>query len=325
MLVLDTDVLAPADRADAFQSSVSQNCTTSAASFEDPARLRAELHVYDLGPAKVFTIEASGTTLRRTPQMARAMNDCPIALALPLKTTNRLVQERDEQVFGERDLILVDLSAPYLYGWSGEGASYAFHVDVDQLDLPMDTIAAASRALRSSPIYSLVRDHVARVMTTADELVDSGSAAEVAAASVDLMRALIVSAAGDARRTRDAMHATLLERIDAYVRRHLWEADLDATRIAASHGISVRMLHRLHETQGRSLERSIVEQRSALTDREAAVARLVATGHTNNEVATRLFISPHTVDYHLRKVFAKLGISSRRQLRDRFAAAPSDV
>ncbi|MGC4940338.1 AAA family ATPase [Kribbella sp. DT2] len=53
-----------------------------------------------------------------------------------------------------------------------------------------------------------------------------------------------------------------------------------------------------------------------LTLQETCVARLVATGATTNEVAGRLFISPRTVDAHLRAIFRKLGISSRRELRN---------
>ena len=53
---------------------------------------------------------------------------------------------------------------------------------------------------------------------------------------------------------------------------------------------------------------------AAMTTSELAVARLVAEGLTNREVAERLFVSPHTVNSHLRHVFAKIGINSRVEL-----------
>jgi DNA-binding CsgD family transcriptional regulator len=53
---------------------------------------------------------------------------------------------------------------------------------------------------------------------------------------------------------------------------------------------------------------------ASMTDSELAVARLVAQGLSNREVAERLFLSPHTVSSHLRHVFAKLGVNSRVEL-----------
>ena len=53
---------------------------------------------------------------------------------------------------------------------------------------------------------------------------------------------------------------------------------------------------------------------AAMTTSELTVARLVAEGLTNREVAERLFVSPHTVNSHLRHVFSKLGINSRVEL-----------
>ncbi|MFF4621815.1 helix-turn-helix transcriptional regulator [Nonomuraea jabiensis] len=54
----------------------------------------------------------------------------------------------------------------------------------------------------------------------------------------------------------------------------------------------------------------------ALTSQEAHIARRVATGRTSREVAADLFLSPRTIDNHLRNIYRKLGIGSRRQLRE---------
>ena len=53
-----------------------------------------------------------------------------------------------------------------------------------------------------------------------------------------------------------------------------------------------------------------------LTPQERQIALLVRDGLSNPQVAARLFVSPRTVEWHLRQVFTKLGISSRKQLPD---------
>ena len=66
---------------------------------------------------------------------------------------------------------------------------------------------------------------------------------------------------------------------------------------------------------GETVRRLTVETRDVLTPQEAQVARLAQQGQTNQEIGAELFISPRTVEYHLHKVFAKLGIRSRKELR----------
>jgi DNA-binding CsgD family transcriptional regulator len=65
---------------------------------------------------------------------------------------------------------------------------------------------------------------------------------------------------------------------------------------------------------GERVRKRSVETRDELTTQEAQVARLARDGLSNAEIGERLFISQHTVAYHLRKVFSKLDITSRSQL-----------
>ena len=69
---------------------------------------------------------------------------------------------------------------------------------------------------------------------------------------------------------------------------------------------------------GERARRRVVETRDDLTAQEARVARLARDGLSNAEIGARLFISARTVEYHLHKVFSKLGISSRHQLEGAF-------
>jgi len=106
-------------------------------------------------------------------------------------------------------------------------------------------------------------------------------------------------------------------RVDA--RGHLRAAlevfdDLDATRWAARAAQELR-------ASGETARRRDASSSAALTAQERQVAGLVRQGLANRDVAARLFLSPRTVDFHLRNVFGKLGVASRAEL----TAMPLDL
>jgi DNA-binding NarL/FixJ family response regulator len=78
-------------------------------------------------------------------------------------------------------------------------------------------------------------------------------------------------------------------------------------------GFAERARRELRAT-GETARKRSVETSSQLTPQETQVSRLARDGLSNPEIGARLFISPRTVEYHLHKVFTKLGISSRAQL-----------
>jgi DNA-binding NarL/FixJ family response regulator len=65
---------------------------------------------------------------------------------------------------------------------------------------------------------------------------------------------------------------------------------------------------------GERLHKRVDGSGNELTPQESQIAQLVADGLANREIATHLFISPNTVEYHLQKVFRKLAVTSRTQL-----------
>ena len=80
-------------------------------------------------------------------------------------------------------------------------------------------------------------------------------------------------------------------------------------------GFAERARHELLAT-GEKVRKRRDDTRDELTPQEEHIARLAREGRTNPEIGAELFLSPRTVEWHLKKVFTKLGISSRRALRD---------
>jgi DNA-binding CsgD family transcriptional regulator len=93
------------------------------------------------------------------------------------------------------------------------------------------------------------------------------------------------------------------------------------SRVGAA-GFAERARRELLATVATARKRTC-DTRDDLTAQEAQIARLAGDGYTNPEIGAELFISPRTVEWHLHKVFPKLGIRSRRQLPGALPPAPA--
>jgi DNA-binding CsgD family transcriptional regulator len=169
-------------------------------------------------------------------------------------------------------------------------------------------VAAAQadrRAQRNPRVATIVATsaHVRGLITS--NIDDLERAAELfAIAPRPLTRAYALEDLGVAR-ARAGASAAAIEAFDgALVLYAEAGATWDAARVRGrlrDHGVRRRLVPRERAETGWA----------AMTDSELAVARLVAQGLTNREVAEHLFVSPHTVSSHLRSIFAKLNINSR--------------
>jgi DNA-binding CsgD family transcriptional regulator len=110
-------------------------------------------------------------------------------------------------------------------------------------------------------------------------------------------------------------------RIDA---REQLRAAREALLSMGADGFAERARHELLAT-GEKVRKRRDDTREDLTPQEEHIARLARKGRTNPEISAELFLSPRTVEWHLKKVFAKLGITSRRELRDALPREPTVV
>ncbi|SDE96200.1 AraC-type DNA-binding protein [Blastococcus fimeti] len=262
MQLLDTAVVAPEDRVAAFRAAFDQASVPCRIEHLGPdERVHSRMHLWHFGAANLFTTDASGFRLVRTPRHLRLESPPLIALAVQAGGVGRFGQFGVQSLVPTRQLMLSDLTAPYEFSWEETGGSRAFQIPYDLLGLPPDVVRRAAPRLRGSPVHDLVRDHLVRLAAAAEPLSADPGAASLGAATVELVRALLVSAAGDDRYARAVREETLLTRLLAYARAHLTEPDLGPQRLAAAHNISLRRLYSEFSRAGLHLEQWLIAER----------------------------------------------------------------
>jgi AraC-like DNA-binding protein len=269
--VLDTAGMPARERVEAVQAAMRYASAPCHVIHENPdGHVYARMEVWDLGDTNVFTQRSSGIRLLRTAKLARQDAMPVVALSVQQRATGRLDQRGHRQLVPRGELLAVDLSGPYDYSWSGDGAAGCLQIPLDRLGLPVDTVRQAAANLRASPLYRLVTSHIAHLARDPARITADATAPAVAVASVELARALLASAARSRPVARQVLADTLPTRIRAYVRLHLTDPELSPARIAAAHNISVRYLYRICAAAGFSLEQWIIAERLAGARRDLA-------------------------------------------------------
>jgi AraC-like DNA-binding protein len=243
-VLLDTATVPRSDRAEAIDAAMRYATVPNQVTHEDASTVHARIDLWEFGAASLLRQHGSGIRLRRTSTQLRVAAPERISLSLLSPGRWSYTQHRHAQTVDEEQpqLVLTDLTSEFDYIRSGEGGSHSLMVDFEQLSLPVETIRRAASQLACSPVYDLLRTHVAELADIGDRLSEPAKAM-VGTASTELVRALIVSAAQDEALERGAMADSLSARITSFVQRHLSDPDLTPARIARAHNISLRQLY----------------------------------------------------------------------------------
>ena len=271
MLILDTADLPPADRAEAFRSAMQQASVPCRVELRTPpGELHARMQLWPLGPGAVFTTDASPFRLVRTPRHTRQGGQWALAVSFQASGRGEYAQLGHEQLVRGRELMMVDLSAPYSFGCAVGGGARSFQLPYEQLGLPPGVVRRAVPRLRASPLHDVVLAHLRQLVASTDRLAGDPGAAALGAATAQLVRALVVSAAGGDRHRADVLEETLLVRVRAHVQQHLTDPGLTPAAIAAAHNVSVRQLYRAFERTGSSVEQWVIQRRLAAAREQLA-------------------------------------------------------
>jgi AraC-like DNA-binding protein len=270
-VALDTWQLPRAERvagASAFLAATDTPCTLS---FDTDEHLGHRFTGWRLaGGAQVVDIFGTGLHVSRTARHVRAAAPERICLAVQLEGTGWSEHRGVATATPAGHLNLIDATSESDYGWTGLSARRVYLLDYAPLGLPADLVRAAVGRLPASPLYDLVRTHLSSIRPDHEELRTSLGGAALAASSVELVRALIATAAAPGRALDAQAHDILRTRVIDYIERHLPDSDLGASRIARAHHISVRHLYAVWSVNPVPLREWIIQARLERARRELA-------------------------------------------------------
>lgn len=259
-VLLDTSDLSPDLRADAIAEVIRFSGVPTRMVYKCPAdEVSARLEYFTFGEAHILKSQISPVGLITTPALLKGAESDLLVVSLKLAGTATHTQAPG-RLLGSGDLFTTNLWLPYEYFDDG-GENAGFHIPFDHLGLPRDYAARAIAMVHSSPLAEQLRWHLQILFRDADAISRGLTAATIAQATTDLVRAALISAAGEEPRRHDDRSHDLTTVVKGYIAQHLADPDLGAERIARAMFISVRQLYKLWEAEPNPLGQWIVECR----------------------------------------------------------------
>jgi hypothetical protein len=257
MRSLDAGDLPVRERADAVTTYMREIALATNVIHDDPSNVFLSMSIWDLGPVELVHTERSGMYM----DVTKDRDDQAPVLALMLGSSMGGRREQFGHLIRERLGVvdMIELSRPHR-SWVRTGRNgWVVKLRVDELGLPAGTVSRARAGLTSTPMQQVFASHFRTLVHVGPDLAGDPSGAQVGVATLTLARALISSAGEDETRTREALHESLLLRMQGFVRDHLRDPSLSAESIAAAHQVSTRLVYRLYAEAGLQLERSIID------------------------------------------------------------------
>jgi AraC-like DNA-binding protein len=257
-VLLDTRDVQPESRRDAaLDADALANVPRQVDLTSEAAAQSTRIEGWMLGRTRLFSTDGPGLRVLRDSPTGRL--EPMIALCVQYRGTGQSTESDRQQLLLPGELLMVGPTARNEFFLSG--ATLALEIPFAELGITVELARKASTRLPASPLFSLVSQHLLALHADADLVAQSAAAAEVGAATAQLVKALIVSAALDEAPARGALGDALAPRIFAYVRQHLTERDLTPVTVARAHNISVRYLYKLCDAAGVKLVDWIIAER----------------------------------------------------------------
>lgn len=194
-MLLDTAGIPAGERVDVVASAVADLGIGCSVSHERDAAVYARLEVQAFGVASTFTYAGSGIRMAQTERQTRVAASEVLAVAVQGRRPGAYTQYERQTWLRPGDLLLIDHTAPYDYRWHGDGGAASVNVSLDELGLPVETVRRAAVQLAASPLLAAVGTHVRAMCSDATRLAADPGALHLGAATLELVRALVITAA----------------------------------------------------------------------------------------------------------------------------------